>query len=324
MQATNSNAAEFISDVLENDTKLAGEEVWMLAYIDTFILIITFFVTLLTFSSNDFESTESEFKSEQQEINALQAEIEPAPEGIESNDPPSLTIETKKFTEMLEAISLGNADIEHIMDEIESNEALKKELSLQQIQDILEATDIANADKERIIEIAESQLLSNQKSEVASLREDLKALDLGDKVQLTIEKGFAQLEIQDRVLFPSGTADLTAEGNNLLAQIIPLLKSSSGLIVIEGHTDNIPISTTRYPSNWELAAGRSTSVLLALVVAGMERERLRAVSYADIRPIAENDTEEGRQKNRRVSLLLQIPEEIEPESSDPIKILDIN
>ena len=78
--------------------------------------------------------------------------------------------------------------------------------------------------------------------------------------------------------------------------------------MVEGHTDNIPIETSQFPSNWELGAARASSVVKFLVSQGMDQQRLRAISYADTQPRASNDTASGRQQNRRVAMLLRMPD----------------
>jgi chemotaxis protein MotB len=77
-------------------------------------------------------------------------------------------------------------------------------------------------------------------------------------------------------------------------------------VSVEGHSDNQPINTRQFPSNWELSTSRATSVLRALVRDGVKQERLRAVGYADTRPLKPNSTPQGRAANRRVELILQI------------------
>jgi chemotaxis protein MotB len=75
---------------------------------------------------------------------------------------------------------------------------------------------------------------------------------------------------------------------------------------VEGHTDDIPISTEKFPSNWELSAQRAATVVRALADAGIAAQRLEAVGYADTRPLAANTSEDGRKENRRVSLFLRM------------------
>ena len=132
---------------------------------------------------------------------------------------------------------------------------------------------------------------------------------LNKAVNIKVTQGYAQLEIQDKVLFKSSEADLTAAGETLLKRLIPLLKPAVGLILIEGHTDNIPIKTAQFPSNWELGSSRAASVLHFLVSQQLDSSHLRAITYADTMPIADNSTAEGREKNRRVNILVKLSEQ---------------
>ena len=76
-------------------------------------------------------------------------------------------------------------------------------------------------------------------------------------------------------------------------------------IVVEGHTDNVPISSAQFPSNWELSTARATTVVRFLISRGLDRNRLSASGYADLHPIASNATAAGRELNRRVEIVLQ-------------------
>lgn len=136
----------------------------------------------------------------------------------------------------------------------------------------------------------------------------IKNLGLERFVQMTLTKGSAQFDIKEEVLFQSSTAEMTDAGKTLLTRLIPLLKETPGLIAIEGHTDNLPINTAQFHSNWELSAARATSVVHFLS-AQIDSTRLRAVSYADTKPVAGNDTAEGREKNRRVNIIIQLENE---------------
>lgn len=137
-------------------------------------------------------------------------------------------------------------------------------------------------------------------------QQKLGQLGLEHAIQMTINKGFAQLEIQDRVLFASSEAGLSEAGKQILERLSPLLKESHGSIMIEGHTDNKPIKSKRFPSNWELGASRAASVVHFLVSHQLEASRVRAISFADTRPIADNNSPEGREKNRRVNIVINM------------------
>jgi chemotaxis protein MotB len=114
------------------------------------------------------------------------------------------------------------------------------------------------------------------------------------------------LVIKDDVLFAEGSADLTALGRSVLDGIAQLLKQNNYPVSVEGHTDNVPIHTAQFPSNWELSSFRATNVARYFIRSGVANERLRAIGYADTHPVAANDSEAGRARNRRVSLVIQV------------------
>jgi chemotaxis protein MotB len=153
------------------------------------------------------------------------------------------------------------------------------------------------------------QSLDNEKRLQQQLTKTINEFGLNEAVHIRVNQGYAQLEIQDKVLFKSSQADLTTDGAAVLKRLTPLLKEAEGLILIEGHTDNLPINTPQFPSNWELGSSRATSVLHFLASQQLDSTRMRAITYADTMPIADNTTREGREKNRRVSILIKVSEQ---------------
>ncbi len=127
-----------------------------------------------------------------------------------------------------------------------------------------------------------------------------------DGVELVVDEDRVSFIIGDQLLFRSGEATLTADGLELLQALYPPLAGSDQPISVEGHTDNVPIANAPFPSNWELSAARAASVLRQLIELGLQPERLRAIGYAETRPIAGNDSIEGRARNRRVGLILHL------------------
>lgn len=120
--------------------------------------------------------------------------------------------------------------------------------------------------------------------------------------------------ILDRVLFPSGQAALTPEGEQIIAKVATVLaKIGDRHILIEGHTDNVPIRaplSTRFPTNWELSTARATEVVKYLVAQGkLSARHLSAVGRADTAPVANNSSEEGRRENRRIEIIVLPPED---------------
>ncbi|RMG21527.1 MAG: endoflagellar motor protein [Deltaproteobacteria bacterium] len=129
-------------------------------------------------------------------------------------------------------------------------------------------------------------------------------IDTG-KLRVKIVDGRMVVALATDVLFPSGSAKLSEEGKQAITEVAQLLKEVKGKkFQIEGHTDNVPIKTAKFPSNWELAAARAITVLKTMVEAGMEPERLSAASFADTRPAADNSTKEGRAQNRRIEIVV--------------------
>ncbi|TDB01949.1 OmpA/MotB family protein [Halomonas marinisediminis] len=127
---------------------------------------------------------------------------------------------------------------------------------------------------------------------------------LPDGIAMSRGQEGVTLRIDDTLLFGSGQAQLTAAGRALLSRLNGLLLAFEGSISVEGHTDSVPIATARFPSNWELSGARAIAVLRHLQELGVPAERLRAIGYADTRPLGDNDTAEGRAANRRVALVL--------------------
>jgi chemotaxis protein MotB len=129
---------------------------------------------------------------------------------------------------------------------------------------------------------------------------------LQDKVQTTItERGLEIRLLTDEVLFDSGSATLKPQSGPLLSKVSELLHLSPDHdISVEGHTDNVPIRGSVYPTNWELSTARASGVVRFLVAHGAQKMRMSASGYASLHPISENTTDAGRTRNRRVEIVL--------------------
>lgn len=130
--------------------------------------------------------------------------------------------------------------------------------------------------------------------------------DMIDSEDVIIKQGddWLELEIKSRVLFQSGDARLARAAVPVIGEIADILQTSANPIQVEGFTDNQPINTPRFPSNWELSAARAASVVHLLDRYGIQPDRMSATGYGEYKPIADNSTEAGRQKNRRVVLVI--------------------
>jgi chemotaxis protein MotB len=107
------------------------------------------------------------------------------------------------------------------------------------------------------------------------------------------------------VLFPSGSAEVSSSGQAVLAKVADRVGDAPYVVVVQGHTDDVPISTGRFPSNWELAGARASRVVRILARDGIPPDRLSAVSFGEHSPRTENDTPKGRARNRRIEITLK-------------------
>lgn len=143
-------------------------------------------------------------------------------------------------------------------------------------------------------------------SEGESLAAGLSLGDLGNDVEVVIHERSVSFRINSEILFDSSQADLSLSGLAVLRRIVGVLSETNHEVTVEGHTDAVPVRrNARYPSNWELSSARAGSVVRYLQANGIHRSRLKAVGYADTRPIADNHTPAGRAANRRVELMLE-------------------
>lgn len=124
------------------------------------------------------------------------------------------------------------------------------------------------------------------------------------KIQVIQTSRGIRIDIQDNLLFSAGSADLSTAANAIISEIVPLIKDNQRKIQVEGHTDNTPIHNTTFFSNWELSAVRASSVVRLLSALGISEQRLSATGLGASQPISENETESGRAKNRRVSIII--------------------
>ncbi|KTD41618.1 flagellar motor protein MotB [Legionella parisiensis] len=120
------------------------------------------------------------------------------------------------------------------------------------------------------------------------------------------QEGWVELDIKAGALFDSGDADLKPEAFVKLMQLAAKLKKSSSLVAIEGYTDNVPIETPQFPSNWELSAMRAAAVGRTLNSFGITTDRILVTGYGEQYPVADNVTELGRAANRRVTIIITL------------------
>ncbi|NLY13622.1 MAG: flagellar motor protein MotD [Gammaproteobacteria bacterium] len=128
---------------------------------------------------------------------------------------------------------------------------------------------------------------------------------LGDgQLHVRANEMWLELELSSSLLFPSGDAIPHQDAFDIIEKISKILAPFDNPIQVEGFTDNLPISTAQYPTNWELSAARAASIVRMLAMEGVQPERLAAVGYGEFQPIADNADAAGRARNRRVVLVI--------------------
>jgi chemotaxis protein MotB len=195
-----------------------------------------------------------------------------------------------------------------------SNESMKKLTETLKSFEITIGTETPNA---RLFDIIDTSSLERERKldQLIGLREAdiLREINsfIGRKnLENNIEARFAEgkiiLSVEGNVLFNSGSVDLLEGAYYILEEIVQIIRNNPTYDVdIQGHTDDRPISTEKFASNWELSAIRATTVLRYLIEKGISEEILTATGFADLRPVAGNDTQKGRSKNRRVEFVLK-------------------
>lgn len=163
----------------------------------------------------------------------------------------------------------------------------------------------------RVQKAKEEEVLTTSKTYEQLLDKMKQEISQG-QVTISELKGKLTVNLVDAILFDSGKAEVKSNGLLVLQKVVDILKTvTDKAIRIEGHTDNVPIHgqlTARYPTNWELSAARAINVTRYLQQQGIDPLSLSAVAYGEYRPVASNDNEEGRARNRRIEIIL-VPKE---------------
>ncbi len=243
--------------------------------------------------SDDFDALRAKHEALQQKKNetdqllaACEADLDRAQQDI-------LRLENVLSTRSAEA-GKAMAEMRHRIDGLET---AKRELEKQ-------------VERERLAREARiARMKSTYDALVGKLEEEIKR----GEITISELQGRLTVNMVERILFDSGSADIKPEGLKVLARVGDILKNVQDKdILVEGHTDNVPISARlrdRFPSNWELSTARAANVVHFLQDrVGIPGSRLAIVGYGEHRPIADNDTPEGREQNRRIQIVLVPPQ----------------
>ncbi|BCS52095.1 OmpA family protein [Geobacter sp. SVR] len=246
----------------------------------------------LTRELDDLKQQHAKLTSEN---NALKGEYDrlKGEAGGLSRDKQALAGEKKELESLLAAktdtLSRSISDLRQKMAALEAeNQGLRTDIAMLQ-----------KTKEEKVREVSGTyeQLLQNMKNEIAQ-----------GQVTISELKGKLTVNMEAAILFDSGKADIKPDGLVILQKMVDTLKGvQDKAIRIEGHTDNVQINgalTRIFPTNWELSASRAINVTKYLQQQGLDPTNLSAAAFGENRPVADNDTREGRAKNRRIEITL--------------------
>ena len=193
--------------------------------------------------------------------------------------------------------SLGNTQGELSTSQSE-NDKIRKSLGSTQAKLTASQTEIATLSK--------IEAETKRRNEIyAQFVNRLQSMIDGGKLTVNIDAGRIVINLPNNVLFKTGSANLNPEGQEALTQIGGVLTQfSDRRFQIEGHSDNVPIKSSRFPSNWELSTARALSVVHLLTEMDVNPENISAAGFGEFRPRADNEDEDGRKLNRRIEIVM--------------------
>jgi chemotaxis protein MotB len=324
-----------------------GAPAWMTTFADLMSLLMCFFVLLLSFSEMDVikykqvagsmkdafgVQREIKVKEPPKGINIIAREFSP---GVPKPTPHNV-VQQETTRTMLENPDLGES--RHKKDADGEGKAKYMYRELRELKDFVEAN-MQGAERAEALERIEKLIDLQQGMVDAELKqeafEQMKQAEAAEKAKLTqadaerirdalrkeIRDGAVDVEtqglkilirIRERASFASGSADLRSDFAPILGGIAGILRDTEGRIVVAGHTDDIPIHNFRFRSNWELSASRAVTVAHALQdSANIPADRFQVEGHAETQPVAPNDSDENRGRNRRVEIIIEQGNDLE-------------
>jgi len=162
------------------------------------------------------------------------------------------------------------------------------------------------ATKMEIDELRKARAMAEQRTKTfRQLLDRLKSMISSGKLQVEIRKGRMIVKMSDKILFDPGKDQIKKEGQQAMMEVTKILASLPDRVYqVAGHTDNIPIRSRRFKSNWELSTARAVNVVKFMAENGIDAKRLSAAGYSEYDPVGDNSTDEGRMLNRRIEITL--------------------
>jgi len=244
------------------------------------ILMLMLFGTAGCVTKGTHEATLAELGKTQNLLVTARSKISKQDEDIQSNN---------------QEIAKTNSQLAKLQ---ESKATLLRELEASQEQ--------VNSSKAKILTLEQIEAETKKRNEIYAkfVRELQKMID-GGELTVSIEKGRIVINLPENILFASAKAELNWKGKVALKKIANVLKEfSDRSFQVEGHTDNIPIKSSRYKSNWELSTSRALNVVHLMIKEGVKAKNLSAAGFGEFKPRAYNDSAKGRKLNRRIEIVM--------------------
>lgn len=250
-----------------------GSPAWVMTFADLMSLLMCFFVLLLSFSEMDVQKYKQVAGSMKMAFGVQRT--------VKVKDPPK-----------------GTSIIAREFSPGKPKSTIIKVLQQQTTDDTKDNLDFSEAD---LKEKQKSEQSEQAKMIVEALKQEIKK----GLLEVEVKDGKTIIRIQEKASFGSGSTDINDAFGPIIQKVSDTLRGTSGRIIVSGHTDNIPIHTVRFRSNWELSSGRAVSMVEKLLGFNtFDESRFLIEGHADSAPLETNDTPEGRAKNRRVEIAI--------------------
>ncbi|MGY8809784.1 MAG: flagellar motor protein MotB [Pseudomonadales bacterium] len=272
---------------MEGDDDKPSIPAWVMTFADLMSLLMCFFVLLLSFSEIDAQKFK-QIAGEMSKAFGVQREI------------PALDI-PMGTSPIFDKFSPGKPEPTPV-------DSVRQQTTEQSPQLETLSAELESQLQQQVQDTTQQQVATS----VEALRDVLENELQEGRIQLEHDRKRVIIRVEEKGSFPSGSADMTADFEDMLDKVAEVIAGLPGEITIEGHTDNIPINTSRFQSNWDLSAARASSVANALLIGdAVQPERLKVQGYAETRPRASNEWPETRSLNRRVEIIIDLSGSIE-------------
>ena len=309
-----------MSDACEAEHKCPeGIPAWVMTFADLMSLLLAFFVLLFSFSEmdkavykelagslKDAFGVQREIKAKEtpRGINIIAREFSPGrPQPTAINEVRQMTTDESRLHPVFTDPSKQGQENQ----DKKADEAEDKSFDAMRV----------NIDANVTLSDEEIEQITRIEKDSALVREALDKEIKEGVVDLEVTEKSIILRVREKGSFPSGSANIIKPFKTIVDKISEVFRSFDGVIIVSGHTDNIPIKTYRFRSNWELSSSRAVSVIHELVKTSALRDKqFKIAAYAETQPVDSNDTSAGRSKNRRVEIMMDYSDNTKPEQTN--------